>query len=365
MNKRLIAVLVSCIPLARVFQRYHSSALQVWKDQLWNQCQHGVTDKAFGQFRASYTGWTLLDQCLCVSVNTYQHALRDVVGLNLTRVYWGVVATVLVIMAIEGSRRGASRTVLAWLPVFGLLMNVFGVAAVTAFIWMPCYFLFAKFNADVRQWTISPSRTIAIVVSMLITYAIPALLTTLVFRTGSPAEQNSMALVQVAPLLMWTLYGALDRLLARYPSPVDTVADPVMKEKLKVVEGKDFVERTYLLIGGLNLIVYYIAYMHSQLYRGVLPWDAVKMLLSGPDNVFVGQSVEVQGQFLTSAMVFGDLAILTLSLLLWVLLEDGIKSCLVVAVGSVLLGPGAAISFYAAYREHRVQDSSKLVVKKD
>ncbi|RCH85666.1 hypothetical protein CU097_005623 [Rhizopus azygosporus] len=353
--------------LAYVTAKDALTAIRPWGAQLTDMCFHPANHDSQGNLRVVYTGLSsMLDRQLCVFVNIYQHAMHDILGAPIFRLLLAAFGTALAIMAIEGSRKGSKKTLLALFPIYGLLANLISISVMFPLIWVPLY-VFYKKRAPAKEeyWSITIDRVYGLFTAMYVGYGLPtvALTTPRLTQPDTKWEQDLLSIWQLAPILLVPLIPVFVRFF-KQPSPIDRVSDPAMRYRLKIAEGKDALEKSYLLLGIVNMIIYFGMYLLVAL-QGIRIWDSLVLLYNAPDNLPASVSFGDLGQILTTRVFMVDFAALSLSFVLWAILDGGLKAGLLVAFVMPFIGPSAAISFYAYYRENVIQDLTSTQVNQD
>ncbi|KAF7726699.1 hypothetical protein EC973_008473 [Apophysomyces ossiformis] len=153
--------------------------------------------------------------------------------------------------------------------------------------------------------------------------------------------------------------------LYNYLTPVlepSATGSNVAKDVFETIQSKVAVETMYSFLAILNLLMYYGVYIATQ-WRGVFITENIVELLRAQTSMPAGLSFLQSGQILLSQFRLMDIALATFACVIWALLEDGLFYAVAVMLGSVIVGPGAAIAFYAAHRESRIQSVDKLINK--
>ena len=261
---------------------------------------------------------------------------------------------------VEGSRRGFANTPLAWIGVWGLLANAFGIS-LASFRLCGCRVSFSTIYEKERHEY--PCRTAhGALLSLIAGYTIPtfAMLLFSFYRPDSYQEEVIIALWQFCPLWLHPLCLLFTRVIQTSSSPTVSGLDDETLARLRLVQGRQATEQLYLFQGVLNLIIYAATFVHTQ-FQGLQLKDALLMLAT--KDTPVGLSFEEIGGFLCSHLLLADFAVMNIGIILWVILQDGLLHGLAVLLGFVLIGPGAAIAFYAARREHRIQEAQDVTKK--
>ncbi|ORX52729.1 hypothetical protein DM01DRAFT_1383901 [Hesseltinella vesiculosa] len=343
----------------------------------------GHCEKNVEQFTSS----THLNMILCTLVTFFQRAMDDYMGLHIVRILLALFGTVQVFMAIEGSRYGYSwYNVVAWAAFWGALCNVLTVAIVSSLLWLPLFVLtsyrFATrsknalssqesdrpFDDSTVPVMVNPARVYAIFVTYLAVYGVPTVLmtTSWVFSFDTKASMAINAFWQLCPLLIQPMYVVLtwlfdrflydQRVVGRSGLPVE---ENRTRQRVRMVKSKSAVERVYLLLGVINLVVYYSAYLQIN-WDGVHLKDALLMLVTAqpPSS---GMRPPHKLQFFCAHFMLVDLLVTSVSFTLWAAYQQGLWIGLLVLAGTIVLGPGTSFAIYACYREYNLQDTQLLV----
>ncbi|SAM04898.1 hypothetical protein [Absidia glauca] len=362
-----------------------------------------------------------VDRILCILVIFFQRAMDDYMGLQVTRVLLGLFGTVQAIMAVEGSRNGyAWYHVVSWFMFWGMLANMFTIAVVTSLVWVPLYVLTSRFfvsrtisrdsdgmDDSAVPVMISPARSGAILLSLLLAFGVPSLLmtTSSVIERGSWLSLQVIALWQFCPILIQLTYTVLtwaltpllrdDRVMpvaagirdtatvstvettststsssttTRITKETDSVivTDPMddvnqQRQRVRMAQSKAGVEQLYLIMAVINALIYYGTFLQTQL-DGVHLRESLILLATNTIPVAGLRAIEV-AQFKSAYFLFLDLAVLTTTFSFWALYEDGLIVFVILLAGILSIGPGSAIAVYALYRENRIQDPNLLKLR--
>lgn len=320
-----------------------------------------VIDMCFNQhdnIRATYTGIsTALDNIVCFYVKFNQQALHDIIGTPLKRILMATFATVYTLMAFEGSRKGFKKsTLLISFPILGLLANVIGMSLVFPAIWIPLFFYYWK-SPNNDDLSISMPEVYGILVGILLGYGVPsALISSPLIPNDSVLEQDILCIWQVLPIIIAPLFGYGEKMFRKIGSPVDSIEQTDVKKRLLDVQGKDALERSYLFLGVLNMILYYGSYL-TVAHQGIHIWDSILLLLNAPGKLPAGLSFGELGQLLGTRTVLVECISLAISFVLWATFNSGVFVGLLITIATPIIGPGAALSFYSYYRENQIYNS--------
>jgi hypothetical protein len=170
-----------------------------------------------------------------------------------------------------------------------------------------------------------------------------------------------IAIWQFTPILIVPLASFCEKLIGSRGSPIDELQNGELKERLYRAEGKDAVERAYIILGTLNMFTYLGSYLQVG-WTGINLKEAITMLYNAPGSLPAGLSFSDIGQLLTTRSVFVDYVVLWLAFIFWAVLSSGILPAFFMALISVALGPGAAAAFYAYYREGQILNLQETTV---
>ncbi|KAG2206711.1 hypothetical protein INT47_003653 [Mucor saturninus] len=324
--------------------------LRPWAPKVLDMCFHHPD-----QIRANFTNVsTTLDSLVCFYVKYHQQALHDIIGAPLKRINMMTFATVYVLMALEGSRKGfKSSTLLISFPVLGLLANLIGMPIVFLIIWVPLYFHYWE-SPKKMDLSITMPQVYGILLGILLGYVLPsALISSPYIANNSMLEGDLLCIWQVLPILIVPLFGHIERLFAKMGSSVDGVEQADLKKRLTDVQGKDACERTYLLLGVLNMLVWYGSYLMVA-HQGIHLKDSLLLLLNAPGQLPAGLNFTELGQLLGARTILVECIAFIVSFVLWATFQSGLLVGLLVAVATPLMGPGAALAFYSYYREGQI-----------
>jgi hypothetical protein len=324
-------------------------------------CLNPANTDVEGNLRVAYTGVSpTLDRIICFYVNFTQQPLHDIVGVHLMRLLMGSFATAYTIMSFEGSRKGyKNSTLLAAFPLLGLLSNLIGISLVFPAIWIPLCLHYRKNKpADKETLSITLPEVYGILISILIGYGIPsAIISSPLIENDSSLEQDLLSIWQVLPIIIVPLFAISENFFKKMGSPVDAIAQPALKKRLYIAEGKDALERSYLFLGVLNMFLYFGSYLLLAL-QGIRIWDSMVMILIAPNKLPAGLTFGDLGQLLGTRIVLVEYISLSIAFVLWAIFNNGIFAGIAVALGTPIVGPSAAVAFYSYYRESTIQDIS-------
>ncbi|CAO3594252.1 unnamed protein product [Absidia cylindrospora] len=375
----------------------------------------------------TFTNYAPVDRMLCILVIFFQRALDDYMGLTVTRVLLGLFGTVQAIMAIEGSRNGYSRYhIMAWFMFWGMLANGITIAIVSSLFWMPLFVLTSRsfdyntknsndspLNDDCVPTMVAPARSSAILISLVLAFGIPSVLMTssLVAEPDSWLSLQIIAGWQFCPIFIQILYTALtwiltpllndDRVMPLTGDALTTNAAMVtssktttstatsiststmsrttmmttnesdatdqleeenrQRQRVRMAQSKAGVEQLYLIMAVINALIYYGSFIQTQM-DGVHLKDSLILLATKTIPAAGLNAIEIN-QFFCAHILFLDLVVLTITFGLWSLYEDGIMAFVIVAAGTIIIGPGAMLAAYAMYRENRIQNPENLKLR--
>jgi hypothetical protein len=358
--KALLSLLTGAALVAYLGLNIHHHG-EPWAANVINMCTNPTNHADNGPWRVVYTGISsILDRALCVIIYFTQQPLHDILGAPLMRLMWGAFGTIYALMAFEGSRQGfKNTTLLPFFPLLALLANFAGIFAVFPLIWVPMSVYYSnKSNNTKDTWNISMPQAYGILLAVILGYGFPsAIIASPLVANDSKLEQDLLLIWLVLPMFVAPLIPVCESLFHKLGSPVDTVLDTELKQRLLHAEGKDALERSYLFLGILNMLLYYGCFWSVSL-EGIRVWDSLLMLLNTPFNLPADLSFVDLSLLSSTRVVLVDFLGLTAGFVLWALFESGPLPALVVLVLSPIVGPAAAVSCYAYYREGQLCDLS-------
>lgn len=358
---KVIASFIIGITLAAYTAYNIHEGAKPWAPKIIGMCFNPANKEVEGNLRVAYTGASsILDRIICFYVSFTQQPLHDIVGVHVMRLLMGSFATAYAIMCFEGSRKGYKKsTLLAAFPLLGLLSNLIGISLVFPALWVPLYLHYQKSKStDKEGLSMTLPEVYGILLSIVVGYGVPsAILSSPLVPNDSRLEQELLSIWQVLPIIIVPLFGVCENMFKKIGSPVDAVAQPALKKRLYIAEGKDALERSYLFLGILNMFLYFGSYLMLSL-QGIRIWDSMIMLLSAPNNLPAGLTFGDLGQLLGTRIVLVEYISLSLSFVLYAIFNSGIIAGLAVAFMTPVVGSAAAIAFYSYYREGVIQDIS-------
>lgn len=356
--KAILSLLLSASVVGYTFYNLREHALP-WLPKVVNMCFNPKDPNVTGQFRVDYTGYTpKLDSLICSYVNLYQQPLHDILGLPISILLMSAFGTAYALMAIDGTRHGFKKsTLLGVFPLFGLLSNFFGAFTVFGFIFLPLGLYYRKQKQGVpNAWKITLPEAYGTLVGVILGYGVPsAILASPLVAENSRIEQELLSIWLVLPIFIVPFIGFGKKVFECMGSPFDKLSNVELKERMRVAEGKDAVERTYLFLGVLNLFGY-LGSIWFVAQKGIHIGASILLLLNAPEQLPADLTFTDLGQLLSTRIMLVSYLALGAVFLLWAFFQGGILAGLVTALITPIVGPGAAVSFFAYYRESLVQD---------
>ncbi|KAI9483910.1 MAG: hypothetical protein EXX96DRAFT_560135 [Benjaminiella poitrasii] len=355
--KVLASFLLSAAIVTYTALDIHKSA-EPWAPKILQMCMNPANTDATGNLRVLYTGaFSTVDRLICFYVNFIQPALHDIMGAPLMRLMIGAFTAAYCIMAFEGSRRGFKTTLLSAFPLLGLLANFIGIFVVFPLIWLPLSLYYRKQSMGrSSDWAITLPQVYGTLLAVIVGYTVPsAILASPLVEPNSRLEQDLIAVWLVLPILIVPIINLCQWIFKKIGSPIDVVRDPAVKERLVVAEGKDAVERSYLFLAVTNMFMYFAAYWILA-KDGIRVFDAIMMLLRAPTGLPADLTFADLGQLLATRTVLVDFIVLSIGFVMWTFFQGGLLAGLLVALSSFIVGPTAAVCYFAYYRESILQN---------
>lgn len=358
---KVILSLLAGVALASYTAYNIQQGVEPWAPKIIDMCMNPANNDVEGNLRVAYTHISpTLDRILCFYVNFTQQPLHDVVGAPLMRLLLGAFATAYAIMCFEGSRKGyKNSTLLIAYPLLGLLSNLIGISLVFPAIWIPLS-IYYRSNKPLSKEDLSITlpEVYGILASIIIGYGVPtAVISSPLVPNDSKLEQDLLSIWQVLPIIIVPLFTVMENIFKKMGSPVDAITQPALRKRLYIAEGKDALERSYLFLGVVNMFLYFGSYLMLAL-EGIRIWDSLILLLGAPNNLPAGLTFGDLGQLLGTRTVLVEYISLSIAFVFWAILNNGIIAGAFVALATPVVGPAAAVSFYAYYREGTIQDIS-------
>lgn len=333
-----------------------------WAPKIMNMCLNPANSDTSGNLRVAYTGLSsTLDRIICFYVNFNQQPLHDLLGAPLMRLMMGAFGTAYAIMAFEGSRKGFKNTsLLAAFPLFGLLANFVGIFSVFSLLWIPLDLYYRNKKTDTLNWNITLPEAYGTLAGIVLGYGVPsAILASPLVKDDSAFEQDFICVWMVLPMIIVPFISFCIRFFENRGSAVDDIRDPDLKERLYVAEGKDALERSYLFLGVLNMLNHFANFWIVG-QKGIRIWDSILLLLGAPGNLPGDLTFGDLGQLLGTRTLLIDYIALTAGFILWAVFSTGIFAGIMVALITPIVGPAAAVSYYAYYRENKIQNIASV-----
>lgn len=333
-----------------------------WAPKIMNMCLNPANNDVSGNLRVAYTGLSsTLDRIICFYVNFNQQPLHDLLGAPLMRLMMGAFGTAYAIMAFEGSRKGFKTTsLLAAFPLFGLLANFVGIFSVFSLLWIPLDLYYRNKKSNTLNWNITLPEAYGTLAGILLGYGVPsAILASPLVKDDSAFEQDFICVWMVLPIIIVPIISFCIRFFENRGSAIDHVRDPELKERLYVAEGKDALERSYLFLGVLNMLNHFANFWIVG-QKGIRIWDSILLLLGAPGNLPGYLTFGDLGQLLGTRTLLIDYIALAAGFILWAVFSSGIVAGIIMALIAPIVGPAAAVSYYAYYRENKIQDIASV-----
>ncbi|OZJ02715.1 hypothetical protein BZG36_03845, partial [Bifiguratus adelaidae] len=135
----------------------------------------------YPDLRTVYPG-TGVDGFLCMIVVFFKECLADRTGKAACLSILDLMCVTLTVMTLEGSRTGLSWTILAWVPLFGLIAQLVGISVMVPALWIPFYEFYrsrletAPYSGVINQKEayIPPARSIAMLPATLLGTLLPS-----------------------------------------------------------------------------------------------------------------------------------------------------------------------------------------------
>ncbi|KAI9269408.1 hypothetical protein BY458DRAFT_510890 [Sporodiniella umbellata] len=334
------------------------SSITPWSEKMIEMCFHPANNDTCGNLRVVYSGVSSkIDRTLCTIVNAFQNNLHDDFGGFILTLLIAAFGTALIVMAIEGSRHGSRKTLLGLFPFYGILANLFGIYAVFSLLWIPLSTYYRKLRyRKSSYWNISQPQVYGICSAVFIGFGLPsAFFLSPKVKEDTRLEQDLIAIWQLSPVVVALLIPVLTTFY-QLPSEIDRISDRIEQSRLYALKGQTALKRVYCYLGLINMAIYYGVYAMVR-YQGIHIWDSFVLLYHAPENLPTNVSFGDLGQILTTRTAMINFAALSLSFALWAAFDCGIDYGVTLFFFMPLVGPSAAISFYAYYRESLTSDS--------
>jgi hypothetical protein len=273
-------------------------------------------------------GFKELDMFLCSLVLFFKQALASDVGKWVSGYTISLFLSVLVFMAVEGSRFRAGFF-LSLTPLYFFLVQAAGVSVVLPAIWLPIYLLYAAGNRHIDLFAdkkISVIRVAAI--GFFLLFVVLNILG-LFFPFQIRERELAILLFQVSPIAV-----------ALFWLPFATT------EGSSQIHGHS-VLALHLVYAGIGVVWHLVAILFV-ISDPQLPMQAFRLLISWKTEEFAVYFLLIDG------------LILFLAFLYLVFLEDGVLPSILVTVVSLVFGPASAFSLYFVYREQQISKSFQL-----
>ncbi|KAI9316618.1 hypothetical protein BX666DRAFT_178427 [Dichotomocladium elegans] len=340
------------VPAGVLFNSYFMSLS--WANTLLHMCPDYKDSRI--------TGSEGMDTALCFVGNVFTHAIHDPLGYDLAWILLGLFGAALALFSVEGSRTKANR-VLGATALWGLAYNARGLAVIQPMLWLPAfYYCYGDRRDNPKSYYIEPARVNAILFVTVAVYLVPTLVMLYGVEQGSKLEFIVIAAWQFVPIPMQFLLRPLASALRHLDEPFNTRLTEETQDKLRTADSKNAVERLYMFLGIVNVLIYYGVYVHLQ-FQGMFSWETLVDFFTIHSGKLTALSIEQLGHMTATHLFAIEIAACFGTFLLWALMENGLKGLAIMLVSSIVLGPGGAICLFAVYRENTIQDTGMLVKK--
>jgi hypothetical protein len=274
-------------------------------------------------------GFKELNIFVCSLVLFFKQALASNVGKWVSGYTLSLFLSVLVFMAVEGSRFRAGFF-LSLTPLYFFLVQAAGVSVVLPAIWLPIYLLYAAGNRHIdliADKKISVIRVAAI--GFFLLFVVLNILG-LFFPFQIRELELAILLFQVSPVavaLIWLPFAT--------------------SEGSSQIRGHKSVLALHIVYVGIGVVWHLVAILFV-ISDPELPVQAFSLVISWKTEEFAVYFLIIDGLILFLAFIY------------LVLVEDGVLAGVLVTVGSLVLGPAAAFSLYFVYREQQISKTFQL-----
>ncbi|RUS26937.1 hypothetical protein BC938DRAFT_483910 [Jimgerdemannia flammicorona] len=331
------------IPFAIVVFVHLISSLGPWMEPIQAACKNPELAAQQG-IRTIYTDVAPIDGFLCWIVPFFQESLKTPAAFVVHCYLYTVANTYFGLAAMEGSRASLSKTIISWVPLFGLIGQFIGISVAVPLLWIPLY-AYKSSRLPTPNHAVLPARALAIPISLLI--GAVSVEYNILFPSSPRAQQNAVALFQPC---------------VAFPTIIAFVLTPLFNFVTPSSLSRRTAARTAyasIALANLAIHVYLLAYAREH----QVDWAALRSLLDVPSAIVsssrtFANSIE-QGQTLCSHFLFVDTIVLALSLVYWVALESGVVPAVLTLLASFVVGPGAALPAYAIWREGELENVEK------
>ncbi|EFJ17437.1 hypothetical protein SELMODRAFT_421082 [Selaginella moellendorffii] len=268
-----------------------------------------------------------IDRFICVLVFFFKTALDSSLGLWISGYLLSVAISTFAFIAVEASRYGH-----AWLlsltPIYAFLFQVGGISVVVPALWLPIYILSNAAERSPRHAcdkTISSHRAVLIQFALLFFEIISV---AMVLPLKNVNKDLAIFLFQFAPIvcpIFWL--------------PITTTKDSDPASGHKAVVHLHFMQAG-------KAAVWHIVAILLVLDDPEIPSKALQLLWHHPGDLWCSFFLLIDCLVLFAAMVY-----LTA-------VEDGTTAALCILLGVPILGPGACLSMYFAYREDKFLETT-------
>lgn len=309
--------------------------------------------------QGKYTGFNGLDSILRLIVWVFSESISGPdLGTRLQCFYFLVnLLPIVYIWAVEGHRNGNQLTLLAYPALFGGVSQLLGIGKIA-----PFYFLLSMLNTRRDVYNRTTGRAVhspvakALIPALCLGFIVPSVL--LFIQHGDHAtQQNAIAFWQPLPvyvaMLTWLFSRAIDR------------ASPAKPLDLELLDNKDVTP----LMCGYALCASVTAVLHICTMICAIPSPNVSLI----EAMFNLSTVASMRSGMNPADFFRyDFVLCFAAMLVWLLYSvfhlrrlgyittgNALKAAVAIALGQILVGPGAVYAVIWAWRENVIVSLSE------
>lgn len=292
--------------------------------------------------RRDYLGIDATDSFLCWIVQFFQNTLILPVGF-VSHIYTLTLANAfMAIASVEGSRATLSKTIISWVPLFGVLGQFGGISIIVPLLWIPFY-AYKSSNLAPLNNTVSAARVLSIPLSLFL--GVVLIQYNIMFPTSLVLQQNSIAIFMIAPA---------------FPTIISLVLAPILAPFIpsSLSRSRAAVRATHAAMAFGNLVIHF--YLLNYMIKNRVTLADFLSILDVPSALVSStrtfSSPVEQASVLCGQFLLVDFIALTAAMSYWIVLESGIVPALATLAASLVLSPGVAVPLYAAWREGTLDD---------
>ncbi|KAI7867842.1 hypothetical protein BDF14DRAFT_1725865 [Spinellus fusiger] len=362
MSKALIVFLLS-VTCTFLCYKYTGDVVYSWLADVFLKCSEAAHQGDNSVIGGTHIGIPSIDKNNCILFVLLQSSFRPLLGRPINTILFIYLGTVYLFFTLESSRRQVKNTVLAWPVLWIVLSSIIGVSGTVCALYVPLHIYYVACSPVkvTEAWSVPSSRTNAILLSSILGYYIITIIYLFFVDIDTTAEKTSTMAWSIMPLLVPGMAQLFEYVFLRLGS-TNATKDPVMTKHMSIVQNKMSVERAYMLLGAFNIFAYYGTYFYLS-FSGVMVIPAFVDLIAAAWNPPVGLSFTELSGLMSAYILLIDTFLTALGFMIWAVAQGNIINSVLFTLGNIVIGPGAALCFFAAYREGLLEHTSHKTIE--